>query len=103
MLDGRPEDVVSTAEACNRICALAGIDHHVEDVAPSDDPDLLAVFGPTLVAIAFKLASGPAPRRDLAESKTYKRLGYDPISLDEGLRRTAEWLVDTGSVSGPTR
>jgi len=103
MLDGRPEDVVSTAEACNRICALAGIDHHVEDVAPSDDPELLAVFGPTLVAIAFKLASGPAPRRDLAESKTYKRLGYDPISLDEGLRRTAEWLLDTGSVSGPTR
>ena len=24
MLDGRPEDVVSTAEACNRICELAG-------------------------------------------------------------------------------
>ena len=57
MLDGRPEDVVSTAEACNRICALAGLDHRVEDVAPSDDPELLAVFGPTLMAIAFKLAS----------------------------------------------
>ena len=61
----RPEDVVSTAEACNRICALAGIDHQVEDVAPSDDPELLAVFGPTLMAIAFKLASVRTPRRDL--------------------------------------
>ena len=103
MLDGRPEDVVSTAEACNRICALAGIDHRVEDVAPSDDPELLAVFGPTLMAIAFKLASTSVPRRDLAESKTYKRLGYDPISLDEGLRRTAEWLMEIGSVDATKR
>ncbi len=98
MLDGRPEDVVSTAEACNRICALAGLDHRVEDVAPSDDPELVEVFGPTLMAIAFKLASVRTPRRDLTESKTYKRLGYDPISLDEGLRRTAEWLREIGRV-----
>jgi dihydroflavonol-4-reductase len=97
MLDGRPQDVVSTADACNRICALAGIDHQVEDVAPSDDPELLAVFGPTLMAIALKLASVRAPRRALTESKTYKRLGYNPISLDEGLRHTAEWLREMGS------
>jgi dihydroflavonol-4-reductase len=98
MLDGRPEDVVSTAEACNRICALAGIDHRVVDVAPSDDPELLAVFGPTLMAIAYKLASVQTPRRDLTESKTYKRLGYDPISLEEGLGRTAEWMREIGKV-----
>src|SRR5579863_10368070 len=98
MLDGRPEDVVSTAEACNRICALAGIDHRVDDVEPSDDPELLAVFGPTLMAIAFKLASVSTPRRDLTDSKTYKRLGYDPISLDEGLRRTAAWMQEIGKV-----
>jgi len=103
MLDGRPEDVVSTAEACNRICALAGIDHRVEDVAPSDDSELLVVFGPTLMAIAFKLASTSMPRRDLAESKTYKRLGYDPISLDEGLRRTADWLIEIGTVNPTNR
>ena len=98
MLDGRPEDVVSTAEACNRICALAGIDHRVQDVAPSDDPELLAVFGPTLIAIAFKLQSVQTPRRNLTESKTYKRLGYEPISLDEGLERTAEWLREIGRI-----
>ncbi len=100
MLDGHPEDVVSTAEACNRICALAGVDHRVEDVEPSDDPELLAVFGPTLMAIAFKLASVSTPRRDLTDSKTYKRLGYNPISLDEGLRRTAQWMLQIGKVDG---
>jgi len=103
MLDGHPDDVVSTAEACNRICALSGIDHHVEDIAPSDDPELLRVFGPTLVAIAFKLASVEQSRRPVAESKTHLRLGYDPISLDEGLRRTATWLGEMGKVESLAR
>ena len=92
MLDGRPEDVVSTAEACNRICGLAGIDHRVEDVDVSDDPALLETFGPTLIAIARKLAAVSAPRADLTESKTYKRLAYDPRPLDDGLSATAAWL-----------
>ena len=92
MLDGRPEDVVSIAEAGTRICQLAGIDHQVEDVPPSDDPELARVFGPTLVAIASKAAADRPARPDLTESKTYKRLGYNPISLDQGLAQTTEWL-----------
>jgi dihydroflavonol-4-reductase len=96
MLDGRPEDVVSIAEACSRICELAGLDHRVEDIPPSDDPELTRVFGPTLVAIASKAASERPSRRELAESKTYKRLGYDPISLDDGLRITTGWLHEIG-------
>jgi dihydroflavonol-4-reductase len=99
MLDGQPEDIVSTAEACNRICALAGLDHHVEDVPPSDDPELEKVFGPTLVAIAYKLAAGKPSTRNLKDSKTYKRLGYDPISLDEGLQRTTTWMHEIGKVN----
>lgn len=96
LLDGRPEDVVSIAEACSRICELAGVDHRVEDVDPSDDPELARLFGPTLMAIAIKAASeAPAPR-NLFESKTHKRLGYDPVSLDDGLRLTTEWLRDLG-------
>ena len=65
MLDGRPEDVVSIAEACTRICELAGIDHRVDDIDPSDDPELAKVFGPTLVAIAekAKLAGKGSTRR----------------------------------------
>jgi dihydroflavonol-4-reductase len=99
MLDGRPEETLSVAEACNRICELAGLDHRVVDVPPSDDPELVRVFGPTLVAIAAKAASTQTNRRDLRESKTYKRLGYDPISLDEGFGVTTAWLRELGKVS----
>lgn len=99
MLDGRPEDVVSIAVACNRICALAGLEHRVLDLSPSEDPELAAVFGPTLVAIAEKAAKGTPARRPLQESKTWKRLGYDPIGLDEGLRRTTEWLKEIGKIA----
>ena len=98
MLDGRPEDVVSTAEACNRMCRVAGIDHHVVDVEASDDPELAKVFGPTLVAIAKKAARGTPERKSLEDSKTYKRLGYTPISLDEGLATTCEWFRAIGKV-----
>jgi nucleoside-diphosphate-sugar epimerase len=98
MLDGRPEDVVSIAQACSRICELAGLAHRVADIEPSDDPELAKVFGPTLVAIAAKAASDKRVRRDLAESKTHKRLGYDPISLDDGLVATTAWLRELGKV-----
>ncbi|MGA2474046.1 MAG: NAD-dependent epimerase/dehydratase family protein [Acidimicrobiales bacterium] len=96
MLDGQPEDVVSIANACNRLCRLAGVDHQVVDVEPSDDPELAAVFGPTLMAIASKAADESPSRRPLTETKTYKRLGYGPISLDEGLGLTLEWLREIG-------
>lgn len=98
MLDGRPEDVVSTADACNRMCRIAGLDHEVVDVEPSDDPELAKVFGPTLVAIAKKAARGTPDRRNLEDSKTYKRLGYSPISLDEGLATTLAWFRTIGKV-----
>ena len=100
MLDGRPEDVVSIANACNRLCELAGLDHRVEDIEPSDDPELAEIFGPTLVAIAAgAAAAGKSGRsRPLTETKTYKRLGYDPISLDDGLRLTTAWLRQIGRI-----
>jgi dihydroflavonol-4-reductase len=98
MLDGRPEDVVSIADACNRICALAALDHHVVDVEPTDDPAVAEVFGPTLVAIAAKAAGETPQRRPLEETKTWKRLGYEPISLDAGLGRTMSWLRAEGKV-----
>jgi nucleoside-diphosphate-sugar epimerase len=98
MLDGQPDDVVSIAEACNRICELAGLEHRVVDLAPSDDPEVVAVFGPTLLAIAKKTAKATPARRPLPETKTWKRLGYDPITLDEGLRRTSAWLREIGKI-----
>jgi dihydroflavonol-4-reductase len=99
MLDGRPEDVVSTADACTRVCRLAGLDREVVDVEPSDDPELEAVFGPTLIAIAKKAARATPSRKRLEDTKTYQRLGYSPISLDEGLSRTLEWFRAVGKVS----
>jgi dihydroflavonol-4-reductase len=98
MLDGRPEDVVSMARACSRICELAGLSHRVVDLEPSDDPELTKVCGPTLVAIAAKAATDKRVRRSISESKTHLRLGYDPVSLDRGLMATIEWLRVIGKV-----
>lgn len=98
MLDGRPEDVVSIANAANRMGKLAGLDREVVDVEPSDDPELAKVFGPTLVAIAEKAAQAKPDRRKLEDSKTYKRLGYSPISLDEGLATTLDWFKAVGKL-----
>jgi dihydroflavonol-4-reductase len=98
MLDGQPEDIVSIAAACSRACELAGLDHRVLDIEPSDDPELEATFGPTLIAIATKAASERPARQSLKESKTYARLGYDPISLDAGLRSTITWLREIGRI-----
>ena len=100
MLDGRPEDIVSIANACNRVSKLAGLDREIVDVEPSDDPELAKVFGPTLVAIAEKAAQAKPDRRKLEDSKTYKRLGYSPISLDEGLATTIEWFKEIGKLDG---
>ncbi len=94
MLDGRPEDVTSTAGACNRICELAGVDHRVEDIDPTGQPELAEVFGPTLMAIALKAAADPEPRSP--GTKTRERLGYDPVSLDQGLKATVQWLAAVG-------
>ncbi len=100
MLDGRPEDIVSIADAATRMCRLAGLDRVVEDIEPSDDPELEQTFGPTLVAIAKKAARQSAERKALTDTKTYKRLGYDPISLDEGLQRTHGWFREIGRLDG---
>lgn len=99
MLEGRPEDVESIAQACSRACELAGLDHRVVDIEPSDDPELAKVYGPTLVAIAAKAASDRRVRRELPESKTFQRLGYQPRSLDDGLLATSAWLRAIGKVA----
>jgi nucleoside-diphosphate-sugar epimerase len=94
MLDGRPEDVMSIAAACNIACEMAGISHRVQDVLPSDDPQLAEQFGPTLMSIATKPRGDPATRT--AVSKTATRLGYTATSLDDGLRALIDWLRAIG-------
>jgi dihydroflavonol-4-reductase len=97
-LDGRPQDVMSIAAACNRLCAIAGVEPRVEDLDASSDPVALeAEFGPTLMAIATRPRGEPTGRT--AESKTAARLGYDPVSLDVGLHHLAGWLKELGRIS----
>lgn len=98
VLGGRPEAAVSIAGACNRMAEIAGLDHRVVDVDPSDDPEVLATFGPTLVAIAEKEARQPPVRKRLEDTKTYGRLRYSPVSLDEGLAATFEWFRALGKI-----
>jgi nucleoside-diphosphate-sugar epimerase len=96
LLVGRPEDTMSTAAGCNRACELAGIDHRVEDLDYRSDPEALtAEFGPTLMAIAEAAAHATrAPRA--ADNPTSRRLGYDPMSFDEGLGLLIPWLRELG-------
>lgn len=96
LLIGRPEDTISTAAGCNRACELAGIDHRVEDLEDRSDPESLTLeFGPTLMAIAEAAAREVrAPRT--ADNPTSRRLGYDPMSLDEGLGLLIPWLRKLG-------
>jgi dihydroflavonol-4-reductase len=96
LLIGRPEDKFSTAAGINRACEIAGIDHRVQDLDYRSNPDALtAEFGPTLMAIAEAAAREVrAPRAD--DNLTTRRLGYDPMSFDDGLRLLITWLRNLG-------
>ena len=96
LLIGRPEDTISTAAGINRACEIAGIEHRVEDLDYRSDPDrLTAEFGPTLMAIAESAAKYVrAPRAK--DNPTSQRLGYDPMSFDDGLRLLIPWLRKLG-------
>jgi dihydroflavonol-4-reductase len=96
-LEGRPQDVSSTAACCNKICEIAGFAHRVEDVLVSDDPQLLAEFGPTLISIA-KTERGDPMKRD-ENTPTRRRLGYEPTSIDEGLVALVDWLRAMGRIA----
>jgi nucleoside-diphosphate-sugar epimerase len=96
LLTGRPEDTVSTAAGCNRACEIAGIDHRVQDLDYRSDPEALtAAFGPTLMAIAAAAARDVRPPRS-ADNPTSRRLGYSPMSLDDGLGLLIPWLRELG-------
>jgi dihydroflavonol-4-reductase len=81
-----------------RPCEIAGIDHRVEDLDYRTDPEALtAEFGPTLMAIAEAAAkSVRKPRTD--DNLTTRRLGYQPMSFDDGLRLLISWLRKLGKL-----
>jgi nucleoside-diphosphate-sugar epimerase len=87
---GRPEDVSSMVAFCNLACEVAGSPNRVQEVTTDqlDDPDVQARFGPSLIALAKRKYPTPWFRNE----QTVERLGYEPLSLEEGLRRTIPWL-----------
>jgi dihydroflavonol-4-reductase len=95
---GRPEDVGGVPMLCNTACEVAGSSHRVANVGPRelDDPEVAARYGPSLVALARKQFPEPFFVNDL----TVERLGYQPLSLREGLERTIAWLRETGLLEG---
>ena len=98
LLVGRPEDTFSTAGGINRACEVAGIDHRVEDLDYRTDPEALtAEFGPTLMAIAKAAARSERKPRS-KDNLTARRLGYAPMSFDDGLRLLIAWLRKLGKL-----
>jgi nucleoside-diphosphate-sugar epimerase len=95
-LMGRPEDEISTAAGCNRACEIAGVPHRVEDLDHRTAPrETVEAFGPTLYAIAEAAAGEVRPLRS-ADNPTHDQLGYEPMSLDDGLGLLIPWLRGLG-------
>ncbi|BBY25190.1 NAD-dependent epimerase/dehydratase family protein [Mycobacterium stomatepiae] len=98
LLVGRPEDTFSTAGGINRACEVAGIEHRVEDLDYRTDPEALtAEFGPTLMAIAKAAANSKRTTRS-KDNLTTRRLNYQPMSFDDGLRLLISWLRKLGKL-----
>jgi dihydroflavonol-4-reductase len=96
LLFGRDEDTISTAAGCNRACEIADVDHRVEDLDYRSDPEALTeAFGPTPMAIVEAAAREVRPPRS-ADNPTSRRLGYEPMSLDDGLGLLIPWLRELG-------
>src|ERR1700722_1371903 len=86
---GRVEDACSIAELCNHAAVVAGIPHRVRDVDLSAGGDAIG----SMAKLATRRHADPL----LDSSGTQKSTGVTPISLNEGLRRTVEWLLPRGS------
>ncbi|MCW2588558.1 MAG: dihydroflavonol 4-reductase [Mycobacterium sp.] len=99
LLIGQPEATLSTAAGINRACELAGIDHRVEDLDYRSDPEALTTeFGPTLMAIAEAAAKDVRNPRT-KDNLTTRRLDYQPMSFDDGLRQLVPWVRALGRLN----
>lgn len=95
-LVGRPDDELSTAEGCNVACELAGVEHRVADLDHrTATPEQLEMFGPTLYAIAEASANEKREPRN-PDNPTRTALGYEPISITDGMTLLIAWLRDVG-------
>ncbi len=91
---GRPSDVGGVPFFCNAACEVAGSPNRVAEISVAElaDPEVAARFGPSLVALAHKQFPTPF----FVNDQTVERLGYDPVSLHDGLALTIPWMRDAG-------
>jgi dihydroflavonol-4-reductase len=91
---GPPGDVSSMATWLNRACELAGVTHRVREIGPEDldaDPELKAQIIPSLEALTRQ----QFPEPYFINNTTVERLHYHPLSTEEGLPMTIDWLRAT--------
>jgi dihydroflavonol-4-reductase len=87
---GGQDDILTLPEFCNLACELAGSPHRVAAVPIErlDDPEILARYGPSIVALAKK----PQPEPLFRYGQTIERLGYKPTPMRDALAQTIPWL-----------
>lgn len=91
MAYGRPEDVCTTAEFCNRALAIAGVDRRVADVSPTSEGGA-SEFGAMANLVVDDYPDPPADG-----SRSAAELEVEPTSLDRGLQDTVEWFEHVGA------
>jgi dihydroflavonol-4-reductase len=89
------EDATSTATWLNAALAAAGVEHRIADVVIGpDDPEAVARYGETVVALAQR--KFPVPWFD--NSRTKAELGYRPRPVAEAMAITCAWLRENGQI-----
>jgi dihydroflavonol-4-reductase len=97
LVDGPPGPGRTITDMCNRACELVSSPHRVHNVPPEkwDDPDVIATYSITVTTLAKQRANVDS-RSD--NRFTQKRLGYVPTPIEEGLRKTVDWLAHQGFI-----
>lgn len=88
---GRPEDVVSLPQMCNRAAELARSWHRVGDADPSQEG---SPFGSMASFLKRRMADPP-----FDSGRTTQELGWEFTPLADGLAQTVAWLRREGRIA----
>ena len=87
---GRPDEVISLPELCNRAATLARTPHRVRDADPYREG---SAFGSMISFLERRMADPP-----FDPGGTSRELDYEFTPLAEGLAATVEWLRSEGQI-----
>ena len=86
------EDSMGGADWLNAACEAAGVTHRVRPRVPDPhDPELLRLYGPSVLARLADQTPPPGGRR-VDASRTRRELGTIATPLPEAMARTVAWL-----------